>query len=210
MAPAYLKRWRDRVRAHHSELVYSRLLALVCVLWALVASVGWHSASQSVRVFIPPQLPYGGTFSAGEHQPWQVFSFAGYIWQQYGSWPKAGERDAAANLNRLGAFFTPQQRARLAQELTDKERRGETAGRVRTLRPLGLYRPDLVQTGPGSGWIVHLDMQIEESLHGIKVRSGAFRYSLEVISADLDPERNPWGLLIANRVSVSKLPAPTA
>ena len=209
MAPAQLKRWRDRVRSHRSELLYTRLLAVVLGLWALTASAGWLGASANVRIAIPPQLPYGGTFQAGVQQPWQVFNFAGYIWQQYNTWPEDGERDAAANLQRLAAFFTAAARAGLDDDLRARQRRGEMAGRIRNVRPVGLYRPELVRPDPGWGgdsWWVQLDLEVQESLHGVSVRTGTFRYQLRVVAADLDPERNPWGLLIAERQAVLRLP----
>lgn len=204
MATAELIRWRDRVRAHRTELLYTRLMVLILALWALIASAGWHSAGQHVRISIPPQLPYGGTFQADRHQPWQIFNFAGYIWQQYNTWTHNGEKDAPARLHNLAAFFTTAERARLQKELTERQRRGEMSGRVRTASPTGLYHSERVRE-QGADWIVELDLHIEETLNGIRVRSGLFRYALHVVAADLDPESNPWGLLLAGLHSVRKL-----
>lgn len=204
--PGHLpNRWRDRVRSHRRELIYLRLLSGVLGLWALTASAGWYSAGQAVRISIPPNLPYGGSFTSNTHHPWEIFNFAGYIWQQYSGWSTDGSVNASVNLQRLAAFFTPAEQAQLKRELEMRQQRGEVAGRIRTVRPYGVYTPDKVRrTGPDS-WLVRLDQHVAESIDGIVVKQGLFRYSLKVLAADLDPERNPWGLLLAGRQEVRRI-----
>ena len=41
-----------------------------------------------------------------------------------------------------------------------------------------------------------LDLELSESVKGMTVKRAAIRYPLRVVSLDVDPEANPWGLAL--------------
>ena len=45
-------------------------------------------------------------------------------------------------------------------------------------------------------WVVWLDLDLFESVKGMTVKTTAIRYPLRIVSLDIDPEANPWGLAL--------------
>lgn len=180
---------------HRRELLWTRAACAFFALMALLAMLGWHRAQGVVQLSLPPRIPYGSQLSAGERHPWELYSFAGYIWQQHQLWPTDGATDGPANLHRLAAFFTPRMRRSLQLRLQQRQGAGQLAGRTRHALPSGAYSAAAV-VREGGGWWVRLEQRVEEQLRGSSVRSSAKVYELRVLETDLDPETNPWKLAI--------------
>ena len=188
-------RWTDAVHQQRSLLLWTRVALAIAIAAAFIALLGWHRALRPVRLSLPPQLPYGQEFTAEERDSWEIYTFAGYIWQQQQIWLEDGEREAFENLNRLGAFITPEFRARLMNELRSRGESGQLRGRTRLISPRMDYSAASV-LWDGDGWQVELSQSLEERLRGTLIKSATVHYSIRVVELDVDPERNPWRLAI--------------
>jgi len=178
-----------------------RLWGLTVMLIVLLgfALYGLHRARQALPpVHIPPELQFGATLAWGEVPLPNVYMFAGYIFQQLHLWRADGHVDYGQNIFKLQAFLTPRYRAELEADLDWRARRGELQGRIRQLAPLrgqGFEAKRVVPLGAGR-WRVWVDFAIDETVKGMAVKQTLIRYPLEIVSMDVDPEQNPWGLAL--------------
>jgi len=178
-----------------------RLWGLVVMLIVLLglALYGLHRARQALPpVHIPPELRFGATLAWGEVPLPNVYMFAGYIFQQLHLWRADGHADYGQNIFKLQAFLTPRYRAELEADLDWRARRGELQGRIRQLAPLpgqGFEAKRVEPLGAGR-WRVWVDFAIDETVKGMAVKQTLVRYPLEIVSMDVDPEQNPWGLAL--------------
>ncbi len=185
---------------HADANLYSHIRTLRAVSiflgLCLVGSLyGWLHAAKVQRISIPPDLRYGGQISLNTIHPWEVYNFAGYIWQQLNRCPRNCIDDYPKNLERLTEFLTPQFKAWLRRD--GEKRTSEMLGRTRFLLPIGNtdFRNTVILDGSGR-WTVILDVELKENIDGVSVKDTKIRYHLRVISKAIDPEFNPWGLLL--------------
>ncbi len=172
-----------------------RAISLILSICLIAALVGWHRASQVQRISIPPNLNYGGQIVLNSINPWEVYNFAGYVWQQVNRCSQDCFSDYPKNLDRLTAFLTPAFKVWL--KLDSNNRSGELLGRTRFLLPLANsnFYESVTQDESGA-WIVQLDVQLEENIDGVPVKQAKLRYHLKVVAKRVDPEFNPWGLML--------------
>ena len=177
----------------HSHIRTLRSILAILSISLIAALLGWHYATRVQRVSIPPELRYGAQVSLNTIHPWEVYSFAGYIWQQINRCPLDCFKDYPSNLDRLTAFITPTFKAWLRHDLDS--RTGELLGRTRYLLPLPSadYTDSVLQDKSGI-WRVSLDVELREDIGGVPVKSVHIRYFLRVVAKPVDPEFNPWGL----------------
>jgi len=149
---------------------------------------------------VPPDLRQGATMRANDVAPPTVFSFTYYILQQLHNWPNSGDKDFPARIYYLQAFLTPQFRDTLESELNEKSKAGELRMRVRKIQEVygRGYSEARVEIESDDSWLVWIDVEIAETLHGKPVKTVYVQYPLRVVRYDVDPEKNPWGLAIAN------------
>lgn len=196
-----MSRTRHAVLARDSHIWSLRivigLLTLLCAgLW-----FGWKSAPDELTIHNPPDLRSGSTRAWWEVDPSSVYTYTFYVWQQLNRWHVDGRTDYRRQLNKLSPFFTQSCMAHLNQDYESRNRRQELQGRVR-----GLY--EIPGRGYHAGeqgsvkvisrdlWVVNLDVVVNETFRGEPVRDIYVRYPIRVLRADVDPQRNPWGLLI--------------
>lgn len=167
----------------------------------LVGSIlGWHHASRIQRISIPPDLRYGAQVVLNTTHPWEVYNFAGYIWQQLNRCPSDCVKDYPKNLERLTEFLTPEFKSWLKHD--SGKRTTELAGRSRFLVPLATTNfRELVRQDDSGNWHVALDVELKEDIDGVAVKSVGIRYHLRIIARPIDPEFNPWGLLLDTMVN---------
>lgn len=179
--------------AHITSL---RLVIGVLLMLVFGAGYGWYQAPKDLTIHNPPDLRSGSTRKWWEVPPSTVYSFGLYIWQQINHWPKDGEIDFKENLERYSPYLTASCQTELARNYKTRVRRDELNERVRTLQeiPGHGYQPGDVTILGRDHWIVSLNAEINEYLHGTPVRDLYIRYFLQVVRADVDPETNPFGL----------------
>ena len=58
------------------------------------------------------------------------------------------------------------------------------------------YAPERVFHEGAGSWVVSLDLMIEETVLGERVKTRAVAYPVRVVRYDVDREWNPWGLAL--------------
>ena len=185
----------EAIRRMEWQLRLQWLVVLLSIILGLVSSLGWLASMRGIRVSLPPRLPYGTTLQTNAIHPWEVFSFAGYVWQQYGTWHSDGAEDGKKNLERLKPYFTPRALKILAEHHEIRSRNHRLRGRTRMVLPLGVYRRELVED-QRDGWLIVIEQRIEERLNDITVRAETVTFHIRLVHADVNPELNPWKLAI--------------
>lgn len=188
--------------------VNATLRLLIKVQWLFIAVlsavalglwIGWKSAPRDITLHLPPDLRNGAHLKIGEIPLSNVYTFAYYIFQQLNSWPQSGTENYGANIWRLSAYFTDGFQQTLLRDLDERGRRGELAYRKRGLfeSPGAAYEDWRVEVLSDDSWIVLLDLEIEETVRGVTVKNPVLRYPLKVFRSRADPERNPYGMVLA-------------
>ncbi len=179
----------------YSHILTLRLLLGVLAICLMGALYGWQHAAKVQRISIPPDLRYGTQISLNTIHPWEVYNFAGYIWQQLNRCPQDCFKEYPENLERLTEFLTPKFKAWLRND--SEKRSTELLGRTRFLIPLSNTNfRDTVRLEESGRWTVILDVELKENIGGVSVKDTKIRYHLSVIAQAIDPEFNPWGLQI--------------
>lgn len=193
-----MSRFRHALSARDAHITTLRLVIMVLALLCAGLWWGWKSAPENLTIHNPPDLRSGSTRAWWEVDPSSVYAFGFYVWQQINRWPADGQADYRRNLQAYSAFLTPSCQRYLAKDYEDRDRRQELSGRVRGIYeiPGRGYRADSVEILSRDAWVVTLDMAIDEQYAGTPVRDLFIRYPLRVVRADVDPQRNPWGLQV--------------
>lgn len=168
---------------------------------ALVLGAGWWYAPRELTIHVPPDLRSGSTRKWWEVPPETVYAVTFYIWQQIQRWPTNGDDDYARNLHVLSPYLTPACQTWLRRDYDYRRSLGELRQRVR-----GIYEipgrgygedPTLrVKTVSDQDWIVTLDVAADEYFASEQVKRALVRYSIKVARSDVDPQRNPFGLVL--------------
>ena len=193
-----MRRYRheiDNVRSHLRSLWIVIGLEIGVIL---VLGIALLRAPDGIVVHIPPDLRSGAAVKPDSPSPANVYSFAFYIFQQLNRWPENGSEDYGKAIFSLAAYLTPKYQAELKKELDLKGRRGELINRVRGMQQrvghgYSEMRVDVLSDGV---WIVWVDMELHESVKGMKIKKTFIRYPLRVVRYAVDPESNPWRLAL--------------
>lgn len=196
-----MSRFKNEVMHLQAHVRTLRFGAGVLVMLALVMGLGWWSAPRDLTIHVPPDLRSGSTRPWWDVPPESVYAFTFYVWQQLQRWPTNGDDDYPHNLHALSNYFTPACQALLQQDYEFRRNAGELRQRVR-----GIYEipgrgygdnPTLrVRTLSNHEWVVTLDVTADEYYASEQVKRALVRYPLKVMRIDVDPKRNPFGLVI--------------
>ncbi len=172
----------------------------ILTLGCLGLGYGWWSAPRDLTIHVPPDLRSGSTRKWWDVPPESVYTFGLYLFQQMNRWPTDGEADYERNLHTLGSYLTPACTAQLQSDFEQRRNAGELRKRVR-----GVYEipgrgygddPTLhVRQLSDNDWVVTLDITADEYYGGERVKRALARYPLHIVRHDVDPERNPFGLV---------------
>lgn len=193
-----MSRYRYEIDAVRSHVRSLWIVIVAFALLAVVLTVGLMRAPENITVHIPPDIRSGAQMKLGEIGPANVYAFGFYIFQQLNNWPENGAEDYGAAIYSLSPYLTPRYRADLIADLETKGRQGELVNRVRGVREIfgagyEEQRVDLVSKGV---WVVWLDLEILETVHGMTVKEAGIRYPIRVVRRNVNPESNPWGLAL--------------
>ncbi|ERS91303.1 PFL_4703 family integrating conjugative element protein [Halomonas sp. PBN3] len=193
-----MSRFRHALSARDAHITTLRLVIVVLALLSAGLWWGWKSAPENLTIHNPPDLRSGSTRAWWEVDPSSVYAFGFYVWQQINRWPSDGQSDYQRNLQAYSPFLTPSCQRYLDNDYETRNRRQELSGRVRGIYeiPGRGYRASAVEVLSRDAWIVTLDMAIDEQYAGTPVRDLFIRYPLRIVRADVDPQRNPWGLQV--------------
>jgi integrating conjugative element protein (TIGR03746 family) len=196
-----MSRFRNEVLHLQAHVKSLRLALIVLFAVAVLLGFGWWSAPKSLTIHVPPDLRSGSTRQWWDVPPESVYAFTFYIFQQIQRWPANGEEDYPRNLHALSAYLTPSCRAYLQQDFEARRSNGELRQRVRGVyeipgRGYGDDPGARVKVVSDHDWLVTLDISADEYYGSEQVKRALARYAIKVVRQDVDPERNPFGLLI--------------
>lgn len=178
-------------------IVFSLLLVIVIMAFAIIKSNETH------RLSIPPRLEFGAIVDTSTIEPFEIYSFAGYIFQQLNFW-QDGESDYVTNITNLSAFLTNAYKKYLLRDYKNLKQQGKLKGRSRTLQPIKMFKAIDVQKVNNYKWLVVIDFLLQEHIANNLLKSVPIRYYLNVIVQDVDPETNPWGFRLDTPVEKPK------
>ncbi len=184
----------DLENVKQSNRLLIRILIGMFVLLMLVI-IGWTTVQNEMTVHIPPDLRSGAAMGKNEIHTSGVYLFAFYIMQQINSWDVDGAIDYPENINQTRHYLTPYFKQRLITDVRIRIREGELRDRLRSFHQIGVFNEEDVEI-IGSGWIVWLDVHIQETVLGQKVKDLKLRYPIKIVRYDADREKNPWGLAL--------------
>ena len=156
-------------------------------------------AEFSLRIHIPPDLSAGATVRPDAPAPPHIYTRSR---STSGSSSTAGRTTARASTGRSSTrwsnFLTPACRQDRLDDHAERNARRELAGRQRAVWeiPGRGYAVERVYDEGGGSWVVSLDLMIEETVLGERVKSRAVAYPVRVVRYDVDRELNPWGLAL--------------
>ncbi len=174
----------------------TRIIVGLLILLMIMA-IGWSMAPNQITLYYPPDLRSGASMKVGQIDDSEVYLFAEYIEQQLNNWKTDGSKDYITNIKRLGAYFTPSYQSYLLQDYKARKGRGELRDRVRNWSPVpgSAYQESYVQRD-GKNWVVWLDTDVTEYVHGGLVKKIRVRFPIKVVRYDVNRELNPWGLAL--------------
>lgn len=196
-----MSRFKNEVQHLQAHVRTLRLVLAGMFAVSAVLAFGWWSAPRDLTVHVPPDLRSGSTRRWWDVPPESVYAFAFYVFQQLHRWPVNGEEDYPRNLHRLSPYLTPACRAFLQTDYEQRRNTGELRQRVRGVYEIpgrGLADEPVmrVKTVSARDWVVTLDLSTDEYHGAEQVKRALFRHPLKVTRVDVDPKRNPFGLLI--------------
>ncbi|MEO0436604.1 MAG: TIGR03746 family integrating conjugative element protein [Pseudomonadota bacterium] len=172
-------------------------LVLLSVLLVL-ALFGWSQSPKKITLHYPPDLTGGVVQTLGTVPKANVYSFTFYVFQQLNRWPDNGTDDYYERIHALKHYTTP---ACFEERLADfeaRERNNELTGRSRAVWeiPGRGFSLDRVKTTSNSSWMVGLDLHVQETFRGERIKDRLIHFPISVVRYDVDPELNPWGLAL--------------
>lgn len=196
-----MSRIRNEVAHLQAHIKTLYLGAGVLFVLALVMGFGWWNAPRDLTIHVPPDLRTGSTRKWWDVPPESVYTFAFYVWQQLQRWPTNGEEDYPRNIYALSNYVTPACQAFLRQDYELRRNEGELRKRGRGIyeipgRGYGDNPALRVRAVSTRDWVVTLDVTADEYYASEQVKRAFVRYPLKVARVDIDPARNPFGLLI--------------
>jgi integrating conjugative element protein (TIGR03746 family) len=197
-------RVRNGTAARDSHILSLRLTIFVLSGLCLAFWYGWKTAPSDLVIHNPPDLRSGSTRAWWEVHPSNVYTFSFYIWQQLNRWESNGDIEYLRQIDTLESYFTESCHIFLETDYMQRKTRGELAGRTRFVQeiPRRGFRAGPVSEGGSVDkisqgiWLTNLDLAVVEEYGGLPVKDIYVRYPLRIIRADIDPEKNPWGLQI--------------
>nr|WP_099060460.1 TIGR03746 family integrating conjugative element protein [Rhizobium sp. ACO-34A] len=196
-----MSRFKNEVLHLQSHIRTLRIGTGALFAVSLVLGAGWWSAPRELTIHVPPDLRSGSTRKWWEIPPENVYAITFYIWQQLQRWPTNGDEDYPRNIHALSPYLTSACQMFLNRDYEYRRSTGELRQRVR-----GIYEipgrgygedPKLhVKTVSDRDWIVTMDVAADEYFADEQVKRALVRYTVKVVRADVDPERNPYGLML--------------
>lgn len=196
-----MSRFKNEVTHLQAHIKTLRLGTILLTALAFVLGFGWWSAPRDLTIHVPPDLRSGSVRKWWEVPPESVYAFTFYIFQQLNRWPSNGEEDYARNIHALSPYLTPACQTFLQRDYEQRKNAGELRQRVRGIyeipgRGFGDDPKARVRVVSRRDWIVTLDISVDEYLGPEQVKRALVRYPLKVARLDINPEHNPFGLVL--------------
>lgn len=196
-----MSRFKNEVKHLQSHVKTLRLGIFTLLLLTLFMGIGWQQAPKNLTIHVPPDLRSGSTRLWWDVPPESVYTFGFYIFQQLNRWPTDGEVDYNRNIQILSTYFTPSCQSFLQNDYRIRRDSGELRRRIRGIyeipgRGYGDDPTARVRVISNQSWLVILDVAADEYFGSEQVKRALVRYPLRVVRMDIDPEKNPFGLML--------------
>lgn len=185
---------------HTKDTMIKGLLGavLVLVLLLVLALVGWTRAPSAITLHYPPDLSTGAQQQLGELPKANIYGFVFYIFQQLNRWPNDGQDDYYERIHTLQNYLTPACFEERLSDYTARNRNNELTGRSRAVWeiPGRGFSNQRVKATANDRWVVGLDLHVQETYRGERVKDRLIHFPIRVVRYAVDPELNPWGLAL--------------
>ncbi len=191
-------RYADLNESLKSHVVTLRIGLSILFMTNILLWYGWNSSQNDIRIHIPPDIRSGAVLKADEISPPNIYTFAGYIFQQLNHWIESGYKDYGMQIFKMSPYLTPKFREYLINDLKVRGKKGELTGRTRSIHPVAGqgYEEQRVDLVDKDTWIVWLDFNIKETVGGMQIKNLLIRYPIKVVRYEVNPEINPWGMAL--------------
>ena len=185
---------------HTKDTMIKGLLGavLALVLLLVLALVGWARAPSAITLHYPPDLSTGAQQQLGELPKATIYGFVFYIFQQLNRWPNDGQDDYYERIHTLQNYLTPACFEERLSDYTARNRNNELTGRSRAVWeiPGRGFSNQRVKATANDRWVVGLDLHVQETYRGERVKDRLIHFPIRVVRYAVDPELNPWGLAL--------------
>ena len=171
----------------------------VLVLLNLVMFLGWKTAPDKLRVYIPPNIERGGWLKPGVIPESTVYAFAYEIFAAVNTWTNGGEHDYRSNISAYKNYFSDKFFQKLMTDSIERSASGAlTRNRVMSgVTGMG-YEPVSVKSLGNNVWSVDMKLHILETVDASVVKDVIMDYTFIVSAVNESIVINPWGLQITD------------
>lgn len=151
-----------------------------------IVAMNNYALRQVIPLWLPPDLSSGQIVEAGKVDKAYVYTFAFHIFTGIARWKKNGEIEYENNIKMYQTYISPSFYEQLMSDLKRRKNEGrgrinELKGRTREINLIKVVSPSsMVKKISNNFFVVYLDVYDEERLAGKVVKSGAYRYALNV------------------------------
>ncbi len=190
-------RLKKALDGRDSHIITLRLVILILAAISVYAITGWKAAPERIKIDIPPDLRSGSTRGIDERHPFNVYAFGYYIFQQMNNWPVEGVKDYKERIHQLSCYLTPSFKGWLERDYERRIKRHELS-RTRSFQemPERPYEPNRVYKESSDRWVTFFDVNVKETFRAETVKDIFVRFPVRVVSWDVNPECNMWGLAL--------------
>lgn len=170
----------------------------ILVFINLILVIGWSTAPNRLRVYLPPDLSRGSMIQPGEIPKSTVYAFAYQIFTSVNTWTNSGVDDYKKNIVAYKSYFTPSFWKIISDDYGSRIANNEL-GRMRLVTGVsGMgYEQNQVEILGGGSWLVNLRLKVQESVGGSVVKDVVIDYPLIISRVNESIQVNPWGLAIS-------------
>lgn len=184
----------------HSAHIKTLRMTVGLLSLALALSLGaLYKAMDDITIYIPPDLSDGAAMKSGDVPKGTVLTNAAYLWTEFNTWMKDGNKDAFSNLTAYQNYFGSDFRQQMRDQYNDLFKKGDL-NRIRrlTLAPGTLSEFDnrVITKVRGKSWVVLLDVIVEDFYLGEPLQKLQVRYPLVVERVNTTADQNPIGMMI--------------
>lgn len=173
------------------------LVIFILVFINIIMFIGWKSAPQKLRIYLPPDLSQGAMIKPNEIPKSTIYAFAYQIFTAINTWSNNGEKDYKENINSYKNYLSAEFKSDLLIDYSKRESEG-ALGRKRIMAGVSSmgYDPKDVKVLGNGAWIVDIKLQITETIGASVVKSVFMDYPIIIAKINESIQVNPWGLII--------------
>ncbi|MEM8500669.1 MAG: TIGR03746 family integrating conjugative element protein [Pseudomonadota bacterium] len=193
-----MSQYSNLLAAKDDTIKTQRFVITVLALFVAALIVAVIMLPKKITVHVPPDLSGGVSTGMSDIPDPNVYTFAFYVFQQLNRWPVDGAADYSSRIHRLRNFMTPSCYQDRLKDHEQRSRNNEIYRRERAMWeiPGRGYVPSRVIKESNDSWLVSLDVHIQETMLGEKVKDRLVNFPIRVVRYPIDYELNPHQLAL--------------